>query len=64
VAQIEQPAADRPLGFSPWPIPLEAVDVVIGKKDDPTVLLAIQRGFVEEAAVDDHRRLRVRAAAD
>ena len=64
VAQIEQPAADRPLGFSPWPISLDSVDVVIGKKDDPTVLLALERGFVEEAAVDDHRRLRVRAAAD
>ena len=46
---------DRPYGWtSAWPIPLEDLDVLVVKQDDPLLPSARQQGWVEVDAVSDH----------
>ena len=61
VAQLELPEAERPRGWAhPWPISLDAVDLVVDRADDPLVLRAEAAGWVVVATVDDHVALRRR----
>lgn len=61
VAQLELPEAERPRGWErPWPISLDAVDLLVDRADDPLALRAEAAWRVVVETVDVHVALRRR----
>ena len=58
--QVEQPPHEKPRLWpqDQWPIPLDAVDVVIAREDDPLVAEARRRGWTARASAGTHVLLR------
>ena len=54
--QVEQPPHEKPRTWpqGAWPIPLDAVDVVVARLDDPLVALARAARWTEEARSETH----------
>ncbi len=58
--QVDQPPHEKPRTWpaADWPIPLDDLDVVVARADDPLVARARAAGWVEEATGGTHVRLR------